>query len=360
MGSREERRGEDRHPLGILGRSRPGREGPRSRGKAIVLNLTSRKPLLLLAGGACALLGAGFWVLVTPDNPLTRLFRRPITETDAHVVVGPYPIEEDFKALRDHQVTTIVSLLDSRLPYEKVLLDQEKQVAARYGFKLLNFPMASVLGHPLGSDYKQRVERAAEAIAATEGKVYLHCYLGLHRAEAVQALLRNRGARTATYLLRQAERSQDIRLLDQAHRDYEEGRCADALAKLGKIEHPDAKTLLLRGWVEYRLGDIPAARDLFDEVLRISPDLDDARIGRGYCALREGQVATAEEHFAVFMKAHPADPTAAHGLGLVRYRQGRLEEAARFLRTAHEADPADGEIREILDEIARRRSARGD
>ncbi len=334
------------------------------------MNLTSRKPLLLLAGGACALLGAGFWVLVTPDNPLTRLFRRPITvgrhdagpcafALDDHVVVGPYPIEEDFKALRDHQVTTIVSLLDSRLPYEKVLLDQEKQVAARYGFKLLNFPMASVLGHPLGRDYKQRVERAAEAIAATEGKVYLHCYLGLHRAEAVQALLRNRGATTATYLLRQADRSQDIRLLDQAHRDYEEGRCADALAKLGKIEHPD-KTLLLRGWVEYRLGDIPAARDLFDEVLRISPELDDARIGRGYCALREGQVATAEEHFAVFMKAHPADPTAAHGLGLVRYRQGRLEEAARFLRTAHEADPADGEIREILDEIARRRSAQGD
>src|SRR5579863_2713508 len=87
---------------------------------------------------------AAFWVLITPDNPLTSYFSAPITVRDARVIVGPYPREADFQLLKRNHVDTVVSLLDPKLPFERVLLDRERSLAEQYGMRLLDFPMGSL------------------------------------------------------------------------------------------------------------------------------------------------------------------------------------------------------------------------
>ncbi len=63
---------------------------------------------LLAVGGA----GVGWYVLITPNNPLTRLFQRQISDTDARIIIGPYPEDADFQLLQRAGVTTVVTLLN--------------------------------------------------------------------------------------------------------------------------------------------------------------------------------------------------------------------------------------------------------
>jgi hypothetical protein len=86
---------------------------------------------------------AGWYVLITPGNPLTRLFQRDISDVDARIIVGPFPEEADFRLLKQHQVNLIVTLLNPGIPYEATLLEREKVMAATFGLELRSFPMSS-------------------------------------------------------------------------------------------------------------------------------------------------------------------------------------------------------------------------
>ncbi len=302
-------------------------------------------PLLLLLGAAA------FQVLITPNNPLTRLFRGKITATDSKVIIGPYPLETDFPILKKHEVTAIVSLLDERLPYEKVLLDRERALAQQYQIKVLNYPMSSIFGQALDADHEQRVTAAAAAIAKEPGKVYLHCYLGLHRAKAVEEAVRRQGATTDTYLVRKGERSEQARQLDQAQADYDAGHYREALEKLGKISPLDPPGQLLQAWASYRLGEMPAAREHFNAIRRVMPENEGAQIGLGYCALRDNQLTEAEAFFFAVLKLKAENPEALMGLGLVEYRQGREKEAALHLEAVLRLNPKNEEARDLLKQI---------
>jgi hypothetical protein len=139
-----------------------------------------------------------FWVLITPENPLTSYFSAPITVRDARVIVGPYPREADFQLLKRNHVDTVVSLLDPKLPFERVLLDRERSLAEQYGMRLLDFPMGSLFNHRIGGDYEAEAKLAAAAVENTPGRIYLHCYLGMHRVGTVEALLSKSGSRPAS------------------------------------------------------------------------------------------------------------------------------------------------------------------
>jgi len=142
---------------------------------------------------------AAFWVLITPDNPLTQYFSAPVTVRDAKIIIGPYPREADFALLKRNGVTTIVSLLDAKLPFERVLLDRERALAAEYGMTFLDFPMGSLFNRHIGGDYEAQAQLAAQAVANAEGRVYLHCYLGMHRVGTVETLLAKTGQSTGVY-----------------------------------------------------------------------------------------------------------------------------------------------------------------
>ncbi|SRR5579883_265283 len=134
------------------------------------------------------------WVLITPDNPLTKLYRAPIQQLSDRVTTGPYPTATDFQTLKSQGITADVSLLDPKIPYERILLNREKRNAQAVGIQVYDFPVASILGQRFGSYYDAHVQAAAHTIDSlrkdSQGdKVYLHCYLGQHRMAAVRTVL---------------------------------------------------------------------------------------------------------------------------------------------------------------------------
>lgn len=309
------------------------------------------KKILLSVAVFLLLCGAAFLMLISPGNPFTRLFRGKITATDARVIVGPYPLEADFHILQNHGVTTIVSLLDARLPYEKILLEREQVLAQKYGIAVQNFPMASVFGQPLDADREHRIKAAAEAVTRAPGKVYLHCYLGIHRAKNVSELARNMGATTDTYLVRQGERSQQARDLDQAQAEYDAGRYQEALHKLKQLPQLDTRAQLLQAWAVFRMDNVTGAGELFNKILATLPQNAAAHIGAGYCTLRENNLPAAEQHFQAALSSNDKDAEALFGLGLVKHRQGKAAAAAQYLTTALEINPKNEEARQLLSQL---------
>jgi hypothetical protein len=161
-----------------------------------------RQRMWLVAIGAFFLSLMAFWILLTPDNPLTALFRAEMSDVHQKVITGPYPVKEDLEELSKHGVRYDVSLLDPKIPYERVLLDQERRNAEKYGIRVINFPMASILGQKMGSYYQKDVLAAANTIDSLRHfhKVYLHCYLGEHRMVDVKRILQQRGAITGVVI----------------------------------------------------------------------------------------------------------------------------------------------------------------
>ena len=311
-----------------------------SLGRKLILLL-----LLLVAGG-----GVGFWVLSTPANPLTAFFRSSISDMSQRVVVGPYPTEGDFEVLKQNHVETIVTLLDPSLPYERIPLYSEINLANRYNMRVLNFPMASVLGQPMGDYYVQNATAAADAIAHLSGKVYLHCYLGMHRTAAVRNMLRARGVLVANDFNHQKPNDDDL-IWEEAQGDYGLGRFQDALEKLKKIKKQDAAVRNLEAWSTYKLGDAAKAESMFQSLIA-EKDNFDARMGLGYSALRQNELPTADEQFTAALKMLPNSEVALAGMGTVRYREGRSAEACEYLESALQLDSGhDQDARDVYGKL---------
>ncbi|MEW5984963.1 MAG: tetratricopeptide repeat protein [Acidobacteriota bacterium] len=313
----------------------------------------SRKSLFLMLLAVVITGASAWWVLVTPDNPLTNLFRREISDVNARIIIGPYPADRDFRLLKAHDVGLIVTLLDPRLPYEATLLQREKALAERHGIEVRNFPMSSVLGQRFGNYYDDSATRAAEAIASADTKVYLHCYLGMHRIQAVRTRLASRGIEAGTYAVRHGERVDSAIQTDAAEAAYADGRFRDALAALSRIDDrqmsPAAR--ILRGWSHFRLGEIPQARAAFESAGRSAAHEGPAAVGLGYCALRDGEPALAERYFRQAIAKTPDDADALGGLGLVCYRSGKLDQAAAHLEAALHLAPDNSELQGVLERV---------
>lgn len=313
--------------------------------------MTNRKVFILL--GLVVVIGAAaaWWVLITPDNPLTSLFRRQISDVDARIVIGPYPAERDFRLLKQNNVGLVVSLLDPAIPYEATLLEREKALAAQYQIRLESYPMSSILGQKFGNYYDESASKAAASIAGSGAKVYLHCYLGQHRIQAVRTLLAEKGIAAGTYAVRAGERAEAATRLDAAEAAYNKGRYEAALGALARIDERQLtdNARLLRAWSHYRLGHIRQARDLFEAFQSLNRDNAQAAIGLGYCAYRENDPAAAEAQFLSALRQVPDNADALGGLGLTYYRAGRSGEAISRLEAALTLAPDNQELRDVLE-----------
>ena len=309
--------------------------------------------VLVIGFVLCALLGAsGVWVLLHPASLFVQPWRAQRTATAVEdVLLGPYPVEADFIALKQRGVTTIISLLEPNVPYEKVLLEQERERAARYGMTVKNFPMGSILGQKFGNDYAKNSKAAADAAIAADGIAYIHCYLGLHRARNVQTHLAQQ-ARSSTYAGSTASASAAD--LDNEHlaqtafdaRDYP--RSLEALAK---IPQKGLRAARLEAWNYYRLRRLPEARATFEQVLRDHPGDLDALNGLAYSSLADGQLDAAELAFVQILSADTNDVSAIEGMGHVRYRQGRRAEARTLFARASALDPNNSETQQMLERL---------
>lgn len=300
----------------------------------------------------CLLTGLGIWVLLHPASIFVQPWRaQRSTGADNKVLLGPYPVEEDFIDLRKRGITTVISLLEPRLPYEAQLLAEERVRAARHGMRVLNFPMGSVLGQKFGDAYLRNSRAAAEAALRTDGAVYIHCYLGLHRARQVQDYLAQfTGSQTFNGRNSDAALS-DLNAEHAAQAAYQAGDFTASLKLLATIRNKAPRITLLEAWSHYRLRDIPHARTGFEAVLRSQPDNPDALAGVGYSALA---MADAERAVAVFGRLLTADPnnvSALEGLAFARNRQGRRDEARSLLQRAVALNPENPETRQLLDNL---------
>lgn len=288
------------------------------------------KPLIWTLLGVSAV----YAILITPANPIMRIFRREISDIASNVIIGPYPVESDIKRLKDNGIVTIISLLDPNLPYENQLLKQEISLAKQYKLQLLNFPMASILGQKLGAYYENNAQAAADAIAKAKGKIYLHCYLGIHRVATVKDLLETRQIKVGHYTLQEGERNQQALHLDKAEKSYREGEDQQAKQHLDAIKKLSPAALLLYGWVDLRQGKIEAARKHFTSAATEMPQIAEPLLGLGYCSLRENNLASAEIYFSEVIKSDANNAEALNGMGQIRYRQSRLSEATDYLNRA--------------------------
>lgn len=293
----------------------------------------------------------GYFVLITPDNPIMRALRGEISDVDSNIIIGPYPVQSDFEKLKKNGVSKIISLLDPAIPYEKSLLDQERVIAKQLQMELVNFPMISILGHKMGADYEKNAVAAADEIAAAKGKVYVHCYLGIHRAIVVKNLLKNKNVTIGRYLVKGGERSNLAIELDKAgqlfnERYYNEARnVLDSMASLT----PDAK--LLYGWVAYRQKDVVESRKQFEEVAKNPEDtsnVNNAKIGIGYCDLQENKLDSAVAIFSKIIQSQPKNDSALTGMGMALYRQSKFGESATYLEQALQINPNNVEAALIL------------
>jgi len=310
-----------------------------------------RRRLIIASVWLSLVAAAAFWVLITPDNPLTQYFSAPVTVRDAKIIIGPYPREADFALLKRNGVTTVVSLLDPKLPFERVLLDREETLAAEYGMTFRDFPMGSLFNQHIAGDYETEARLAAKAVAGATGRVYLHCYLGMHRVGAVETLLAHTGQTTGVYTASHGMRSADANMLDQAQNAYDSGDYRQTLRLLlGVVEKSEASQILA-GWSDYHLDDMHLARMDFIAALKLDPQSGGAQTGLGYCALRQGDLDEASTHFAAALNANPRDVSALTGMGMTRYRQGRTGDAARLLRASLAIDPKDTDARSALARI---------
>src|SRR2546421_176938 len=63
---------------------------------------SKRQKMWLIAIVAFFFSLVAFWILLTPDNPLTNQFRAQMSDMRERVVTGPYPVREDFQELSAH------------------------------------------------------------------------------------------------------------------------------------------------------------------------------------------------------------------------------------------------------------------
>lgn len=307
---------------------------------------------VILWGLALGIFGfaLGVWVLLHPASVFVQPWRaeRAAAAVDG-VLFGPYPVEQDFVELKQRGVTTIISLLEPKVPYENALLEKERKLAQRFGMTVKNFPMGSILGQKFGKDYGKNSRAAAEAALRADGVAYIHCYLGLHRAGNVRRYLAEHAkVQSGVYAGVNATSDADLAAERQAKKLFRAQRYDESLAVLATITRKTPRVRRVEGWNLYRLRRIEQARAAFEQALKLAPDDHDSQVGLAYCDLAQGRLAEAESGFARLWKAKPKDDSVLEGLANAYYRQARWQDAEAAFSQLLERHPGNTEAQDML------------
>jgi Flp pilus assembly protein TadD len=114
------------------------------------------------------------------------------------------------------------------------------------------------------------------------------------------------------------------------------------------MKEPDVPALLIRGWSNYRLHNVDAAKADFAAAFKKSPDMTDAENGLAYCYLNKGELDSARVHFAHVAASDRENPQAESGLALVEYRSGNTDAARQYVTMSLSLDSTNTEARDLL------------
>jgi hypothetical protein len=120
-----------------------------------------------------------------------RVLKANVETVDENVVVGPYADPEDLATLKGAGVTTVVSLLDPSIVYERSLLEREAAEVPGAGLQFVNVPLHRSEA-PYSQDNRTSV-RHLDLLLSTppQGKIYVHGFLDAPRALVARELLRS-------------------------------------------------------------------------------------------------------------------------------------------------------------------------
>lgn len=127
-------------------------------------------------GLACS--AAAFAVLLRAGGGAFAAYRGGASGAGDRFVFGAYPDAIQLRQMRSDGFTGVVSLLSPAVPFEAVLLQEERTAAREAGLAFIHVPML-----PWISANEAALDTLRALARTGTGRYYVHCYLGRHRAE---------------------------------------------------------------------------------------------------------------------------------------------------------------------------------
>ncbi len=300
---------------------------------------------LIVLGGT-----ASYLILLNPNSIFVRWAQAALPSQVTMITIGPYPEAKDFELLKKEKIKYIVSTLDPRLPYEKVLIDREEALVDKYGMTLKIFPMASIFDQKVFSDYLENQKKAVDFLKNIDAPAYVHCYLGKHRTLRVREAAIKAGVPRRYF--QAGGSSQEywelVNRITAARTEFHKNNSTRVLEILNPITTKDVDVTYMRGWSHYRLGMIDDAMKDFQEGLALDPNNPRNLEGLGYCFLRSDQPVMAQRQFNAVLEQLPNEQGSLVGLGLSYLNLGNKSDAARTFRKVLQLNPENEEVKGYL------------
>ncbi len=302
--------------------------------------------VILMAASATG----GYWILLHPGGIFVRWAQAAFPQRIAKISFGPYPTRRDLRRFKDAGGKYVVSLLDPRLPYEKVLIERERAEAQQDGLIFKDFPMASIFDHRIFNNYRQEEKKAAEFLKRADGPSYVHCYLGKHRVMHVRDELIREGVPERWWMPEGTGKQywDLVTRLDRAEKEFEQDKFAKVLEILQPVTLADVDVSALRGWSYYRLGLYDKAATAFQSGLKLDPTNPRNMVGFGYCYLQQGKPVMAQRQFEQVLRQIPDQEAALVGEGLADLDLQQKSRAAQIFRKVLAMDPKNAEVENYL------------
>jgi protein tyrosine phosphatase (PTP) superfamily phosphohydrolase (DUF442 family) len=157
--------------------------------------LLSQRRNLPLAVGALGLALASafviFYFLLDTDLMVAVGELNDQNVSTERLTFGAYPDEQRLEDLKAQGYDGVVTLLNPNIPFEKVLLEREKEAGEEVGIPVHSFPML-----PWISSNDDAIRGIERLVGDGEKRYYIHCYLGKHRVDLVRQQVAPEGAAT--------------------------------------------------------------------------------------------------------------------------------------------------------------------
>jgi len=149
------------------------------------LTLQVARPVaaLSLAGVMVVAAGFVFHEFLQAQSLMVAGRTAKIEEVSGRLSFGPYPDKNELKLLRAQGYDGVISLLHPAIPFEAVLLEEEKKNAAEVGLQVYSRPML-----PWISENRAALNSIRVLIQQPSQRYYVHCYLGQHRVNLVRRM----------------------------------------------------------------------------------------------------------------------------------------------------------------------------
>jgi len=97
---------------------------------------------------------------------------------------GSYPDTERLAKLKTDGYEGVIALLSPTIPFENVLIGEEKQAVEKAGLRFYSIPML-----PWITENRDSIEQLKKLVGNTKGKYFIHCYLGKHRIDVAKKVV---------------------------------------------------------------------------------------------------------------------------------------------------------------------------